>query len=189
INIGDKSICSKCYAIADTGTTFIVGPSIEIRKINKFIGSEYDYRRGLYTIQCNYSTHLLPVQFQINERIFQLQPNQYLIPLKNNVNVCVSVFVSIFYDLTDSHRNSLWILGDAFLTRYYSIFDLEHKRLGFAKSIAYDQKQMCFDSLYNDDSTTTITTEDDSYPLDDEYANDGRSTTEMYSDVYEDDYN
>ncbi|CAF1165912.1 unnamed protein product, partial [Didymodactylos carnosus] len=47
IHIGDESICSTCYAIADTGTTFIHGPSIEIRKINKFIGSQYNYDRGL----------------------------------------------------------------------------------------------------------------------------------------------
>ncbi|CAF0963410.1 unnamed protein product, partial [Didymodactylos carnosus] len=68
-----------------------------------------------------------------------------------------------------------------FLMDSINIGDKKHKRLGFAKSTSYDQKQTCFDSLYNDDSTAT-TTEDDSYPLDDEYVNDARSTTEMYND-------
>lgn len=40
--------------------------------------------------------------------------------------VCVSGF--------SSTNTSLWILGDVFISRYYTVFDLGNNRVGFAPS-------------------------------------------------------
>lgn len=43
----NEKICSNCRAILDTGTTLIVGPTVQIAMLNRFIGGRYDEDLGL----------------------------------------------------------------------------------------------------------------------------------------------
>jgi hypothetical protein len=62
---------------------------------------------------------------------------QYLLSFNNgDKSICYSVFQGV--DLYDSQKNLIWILGDYFLTRFYSIYDLKLNRIGLAKSISYN---------------------------------------------------
>ena len=38
-------------------------------------------------------------------------------------------------DGLDLGSTSVWLLGDVFLTTYYSVWDVEQKRIGFARSV------------------------------------------------------
>jgi cathepsin D len=47
ITIGGISICSSnCSAIADTGTTLILGPQSQINALNAQLGATYDNNTG-----------------------------------------------------------------------------------------------------------------------------------------------
>ncbi len=78
------------------------------------------------------------VTFTIGGTAFTLTPSLYLLIYGDDSNgyVCYSVFVP--RDQQDSDGNSFWILGDYFLYRYYSIFDIANNQIGFAQSISYN---------------------------------------------------
>ena len=91
--------------------------------------------------------------FLIGGTTFTLTPLQYLIINKDQSDsyTCSSIFYPI--DVTDSAGNSLWVLGDYFLYRYYSIYDIVNNQIGFAKSISYDYVENIDSSLFPESST------------------------------------
>lgn len=60
--------------------------------------------------------------FQIGEQKFYMEPKDYL--LKHSNGKCS---LQIFNGLTSDS----WILGTNFLRAYYSIFDMDNRRIGF----------------------------------------------------------
>ena len=86
------------------------------------------------------------VTFKINGQPFILTPLQYMVILKfgRKNYACYSIFVPV--NINDSRGELFWILGNYFLFRFYSVFDLENNRVGFARSIAYNWTQR-YDSV------------------------------------------
>ncbi|UJR38729.1 hypothetical protein I4U23_031394 [Adineta vaga] len=142
VNVGSTLISSSLYAIADTGTTLITGPVTQIEALNNALGGTYDSSSGMYTVDCSMNpiSSFPNVTFNIGDTLFTLTPLQYLIMYGDTSNnyVCYSVFTP--KDQQDSYGNSIWILGDYFLYRYYAIFDIVNNQVGFAQSISYNSK-------------------------------------------------
>jgi len=139
VYVGSTIVSGTTYGIADTGTTFIIGPVAQVQALNAGLGATYDSSNGMYVLDCSSGAlSLLPtVTFVIGGTAFALTPSQYLVMYETGPSgyLCYSVFVP--KDQQDSYGNTFWILGDYFLFRYYSIFDISNNQVGFAQSISY----------------------------------------------------
>lgn len=122
--VGGVDACSGgCQAIADTGTSLIVGPTADMARLNRAIGG-VDNHDGSFELNCDAMASYPDLTFQIGGRAFVLKPSDYMI---REGRTCYSGLMG--------GSENLWIMGDVFIGPYYTIFDGVYDRVGFARAI------------------------------------------------------
>jgi len=81
-------------------------------------------------VPCNETQNLLDITFIISGRSFVVRPEDYILDI-GLPDKCLFAFLSIEIP---PPRGPLWILGDTFMRRYYTVFDYGNKRIGLAKA-------------------------------------------------------
>eukprot|EP00009_Paramoeba_aestuarina_P008029 CAMPEP_0201520764 /NCGR_PEP_ID=MMETSP0161_2-20130828/12494_1 /ASSEMBLY_ACC=CAM_ASM_000251 /TAXON_ID=180227 /ORGANISM="Neoparamoeba aestuarina, Strain SoJaBio B1-5/56/2" /LENGTH=364 /DNA_ID=CAMNT_0047919243 /DNA_START=101 /DNA_END=1195 /DNA_ORIENTATION=- len=116
-------------AICDSGTSLLTGPSDSIAQINDQLGCKTNKEGECLWDSCSDVPNNLPiVTFVINGTNFDLNQKDYIIQSGQS---CLSGFIG---EDIDPPVGPGWILGDVFISTYYSIFDFDNKRVGFATS-------------------------------------------------------
>lgn len=110
-------------AIVDTGTSVLTGPSSVVANIAAQLGFK-SIIDGEYLGSCK--GPYPDIVFTIGGVPYTLTQDDYLIP---DGALCILGMIAL--DIPEP-AGPLWILGDTFIRKYYSIFDLTQKRLGFA---------------------------------------------------------
>ncbi|KAF1356519.1 aspartic peptidase domain-containing protein [Delphinella strobiligena] len=130
ITFGDESAeFESTGAILDTGTSLIALPSTLADLLNKEMGAKKGYN-GQYSIECDKRDSLPDLTFTLTGHNFTITPYDYILEVQGS---CISSFMG--FDIP-APAGPLVILGDAFLRRYYSVYDLGNDAVGLAKAVA-----------------------------------------------------
>jgi len=120
-NINGKTI-KAAKGIVDTGTSLIVGSKSIIDSINESIGT--------VDKSCKDLDKLPNITITISGDDYVLTPDDYVFKASLlGQSQCLSGFMGMDLPWPDTV-----ILGDAFLKSYYTLFDMTHKQVGFAKA-------------------------------------------------------
>lgn len=131
ISIGTTTVCANgCEAVIDTGTNIGVCPVSEVEKMTTAIGATL-IGNGLYSVDCDGVQSLPPITILMGGTSFVLNGPDYVLYQTSTTDQMVCVFGFIGLDVI-LPSGPLWVLGDVFIGKYYSIFDVGQERVGFA---------------------------------------------------------
>lgn len=129
LGLGDEFAELKSTGAAiDTGTSLITLPSSLAEIINAKIGATKSWS-GQYTIECDARDSLPDLTLNFNGYNFTLSAYDYTLEVSGS---CISAITPMDFP---KPIGDLAIVGDAFLRKYYSIYDLKKDAVGLAASV------------------------------------------------------
>ncbi|OCH93722.1 endopeptidase [Obba rivulosa] len=114
-------------AAIDTGTSLIALPSDIAEMLHLQIGAKRSWN-GQYTVDCKTVPDLPIFTFTFNGKDYPLKGTEYILEVQGT---CMSAFLGM--DIPSGSQ--LWIVGDVFLRRYYTVYDLGKDAVGFAEAV------------------------------------------------------
>lgn len=127
LSLGEDTAKLNIGAVIDTGTSLITLPSDLAEIFNAQIGAEKSWS-GQYTVDCSKRDVLPDLTFTFDGYDFSISAYDYILDLGGS---CISTITPM--DIPEP-VGPLAIVGDAFLRRYYSVYDLGHDAVGLAKA-------------------------------------------------------
>ncbi|XP_062125996.1 cathepsin D [Drosophila sulfurigaster albostrigata] len=123
--VGSKQIEDNVNAILDTGTSLILVPHRVFDKLHEAIGAKVE--NNSYVLSCE-RTQLPNVDLRIGGKIYSISSINYIVEFETlNTKMCTSAFIPVSLEF--------WVLGNIFLTLFYSVYDAENKRIGLAEVV------------------------------------------------------
>jgi len=113
-------VCSSCALVVDTGTSILTGPPSAVGPLLQKIGN--------VSLDCSNLNTLPTLQFTLNGKDFPLEPDFYVLKGPDDSG---KITCQIGLEALDPGL-PLWILGDPFLRKYYTVFDRQNNQVGFA---------------------------------------------------------
>ncbi|EAR88005.2 eukaryotic aspartyl protease (macronuclear) [Tetrahymena thermophila SB210] len=137
------SLCSReypCPLAIDSGTSIIAGPSDQIDFLTDLI-----LDRGF---ECNQIKKMPAISFVIDGEEYPILAEEYIISsngafanmYEHSVDPAECYPALVALDVEEPQLGPMWILGDIFMSKYYTLFNREDKTVGFAKLKSIDTR-------------------------------------------------
>jgi len=109
-----------CYMVVDTGTSLLAGPQSSVDKLTAKIPKVEE--------DCSNVGSLPTISISMNGRDFEVGPDFYVVKAKDDAgkDACLLGIQGVNAGVP------IWILGDVFLRKYYTVWDKDQSRVGFA---------------------------------------------------------
>ena len=121
VYFGDKLIDTNTKCFIDTGSSLVLGPADKINEIAKSIDA-IEMFGDAYLVNCN---KIYPnITFEFENVSFSMTQQDYLLKLDE----CIIGLVGLY-------NMDMWILGDSFISKFYTVFDYGNNRVGFGKKL------------------------------------------------------
>lgn len=130
MTISNFNFEQKSRAILDSGTSLIVMPTAIATKVNRSINAKTSIN-GMSFVDCAAVPTLPNIDFVLGGKKFSLESKDYI--LNFGQNTCVSAFQGM--DLIQG--TPFFILGDAFLRKYVSVYDFGNNMVALAESTTH----------------------------------------------------
>jgi len=128
VKFGDDDLeLENTGAAIDTGTSLIALPTDVAEMLNTQIGAKKSWN-GQYQVDCAKVPDLPDLSFYFGGKPYPLKGTDYILEVQGT---CISAFTGMDINLPGG---SLWIIGDVFLRRYFTVYDLGRNAVGFAES-------------------------------------------------------
>ncbi|CEP60135.1 proteinase A LALA0_S01e03818g [Lachancea lanzarotensis] len=129
IGLGDEyAELQNTGAAIDTGTSLIALPSGLAEVLNSEIGAKKGWT-GQYTVDCDSRDQLPDLTFTFNGHNFTISAYDYTLEVSGS---CISAFTPMDFP---EPVGPLAIIGDAFLRKFYSVYDLGNNAVGLAQAV------------------------------------------------------
>ncbi len=114
--------------IVDTGTSVLVGPTKVVENMTKAFGAGKEKQ-----VDCATVPNLPDLVFKIGGDSYTLKGKDYILEVdQGGKSTCIVGIIGL--DLPPQ-LGEAFILGDSFIKTFYTHFDVEGKRVGFAQAI------------------------------------------------------
>jgi hypothetical protein len=128
VSVGKEKIPGgTTRAIVDSGTSLLAGPVSEVRRIAQLLGATPLFA-GEWALDCTKVKTAPSLVFKLGDTDFVLDPVDYILDTQG---ICLLGMMGINIP---PPNGPLWILGDVFMRKYYTVFDWGNKQLRIAKS-------------------------------------------------------
>jgi len=139
VSLGHTALETDFKAIVDTGTSLVAAPKAFVEEL--LAGLDYRDISGQYFAPCDAKHKLPEVVFRLNGTrggALKLTGKDYMLDLAlpgPPPRRCMVGFFAMDLEL-EGKSSPRWILGDVFLRKFYTIFDADNRRVGFAPAAA-----------------------------------------------------